>query len=423
MKKVNFHNLSSNLSLLLLAFVLVFSTSILAQENGDVKAGEALYKSNCAACHKLDKKGVGPALRNVAEKYERDWLYKWIKNSQGLIKSGDSKAVALFAEYNNSVMTSFPGLSNNDIDNILAYTSLPKPEPKIAVAPVTAKNNDDGNLQNIILAVLVLILLLLVIMFYLVAKSLAKLYKVNGIEEKIEPKIPLWKVFVKNQFLMLVSAIMLLLVAAYFMYGFFMQIGIDQGYAPVQPIHYSHKIHAGANEIDCNYCHSSARKSKHSGIPSLNVCMNCHKHISEYNGEEDLANGYTKDFYDKEIAKLYDAVGWDDAEQRYTGKEKPVKWVRIHNLPDFVYFNHSQHVKVAGVECQTCHGPVEEMEIMYQHSSLTMGWCIDCHRETNVDLENNGYYEKIHEELSKKYNVEKLTAAELGGLECGKCHY
>ncbi|RZP04672.1 MAG: c-type cytochrome [Flavobacteriales bacterium] len=423
MKKVNFHNLSSNLSLLLLAFVLVFSTSILAQENGDVKAGEALYKSNCAACHKLDKKGVGPALRNVAEKYERDWLYKWIKNSQGLIKSGDSKAVALFAEYNNSVMTSFPGLSNNDIDNILAYTSLPKPEPKIAVAPVTAKNNDDGNLQNIILAVLVLILLLLVIMFYLVAKSLAKLYKVNGIEEKIEPKIPLWKIFVKNQFLMLVSAIMFLLVAAYFMYGFFMQIGIDQGYAPVQPIHYSHKIHAGANEIDCNYCHSSARKSKHSGIPSLNVCMNCHKHISEYNGEEDLANGYTKDFYDKEIAKLYDAVGWDDAEQRYTGEEKPVKWVRIHNLPDFVYFNHSQHVKVAGVECQTCHGPVEEMEIMYQHSSLTMGWCIDCHRETNVDLENNGYYEKIHEELSKKYNVEKLTAAELGGLECGKCHY
>ncbi len=403
--------------------MLAFSTSVLAQEKGDVKAGEALYKSNCAACHKLDKKGVGPALRNVAEKYEREWLYKWITNSQGLIKSGDSKAVALFAEYNNSVMTSFPGLSNNDIDNILAYTSLPKPEPKIAVAPVSSSNNDDGNLQNMILAILVLILLLLVTMFYLVAKSLKKLSQANGVEIKSATKKPLWKVIVHNQFLMLVSAIMFLLVAAYFMYAFFMQIGIDQGYAPVQPIHYSHKIHAGANEIDCNYCHSSARKSKHSGIPSLNVCMNCHKNISEYNGEEDLANGYTKEFYDKEIAKLYDAVGWDDAEQSYTGKEKPVKWVRIHNLPDFVYFNHSQHVAVAGVECQTCHGPVEEMEIMYQHSPLTMGWCIDCHRETNVDLKNNDYYEKIHEELSKKYNVEKLTAAELGGLECGKCHY
>jgi mono/diheme cytochrome c family protein len=423
MKKMNYQNLSSKLSLLLLAFVLAFSTNILAQEKADAIAGEALYKSNCAACHKLDKKGVGPALRNVAEKYERDWLYKWISNSQGLIKSGDSKAVALFAEYNNSVMTSFPGLSNNDIDNILAYTSLPKPEPKVAVAPIASSNNDDGNLQNIILAVLVLILLLLVTMFYLVAKSLTKLSQANGVEVKTATKKPLWKVIVQNQFLMLVSAIMFLLVAAYFMYAFFMQIGIDQGYAPVQPIHYSHKIHAGANEIDCNYCHSSARKSKHSGIPSLNVCMNCHKNISEYNGEEDLANGYTKEFYDKEIAKLYDAVGWDDADQSYTGEEKPVKWVRIHNLPDFVYFNHSQHVTVAGVECQTCHGPVEEMEIMYQHSSLTMGWCIDCHRETNVDLKNNGYYEKIHEELSKKYNVEKLTAAELGGLECGKCHY
>jgi len=423
MKKVNYKNLSSKLSFLLLVFLLAFSTNTLAQEEGDVKAGEALYKSNCAACHKLDKKGVGPALRNVAEKYERDWLYKWISNSQGLIKSGDSKAVALFAEYNNSVMTSFPGLSNTDIDNILAYTSLPKPEPKIAVAPVTASNNDDGNLQNIILAVLVLILLLLVTMFYLVAKSLTKLSQANGVEEKIESKKPLWKVFVQNQFLMLVSAILFLLVAAYFMFGFFMQIGIDQGYAPVQPIHYSHKIHAGANKIDCKYCHSSARVSKKSGIPSLNVCMNCHKNISEYNGEEDLANGYTKEFYTKEIAKLYDAVGWDDADQSYTGEEKPVKWIQIHNLPDFVYFNHSQHVNVAGVECQTCHGPVEEMEIMYQHSPLTMGWCIDCHRETNVDLENNDYYEKIHEELSKKYNVEKLTAAELGGLECGKCHY
>ncbi len=420
---MNYQNLSSKLSLLLLAFVLAFSTNILAQEKGDAIAGEALYKSNCAACHKLDKKGVGPALRNVAEKYERDWLYKWISNSQGLIKSGDSKAVALFAEYNNSVMTSFPGLSNNDIDNILAYTSLPKPEPKVAVAPTATSNNDDGNLQNIILAVLVLILLLLVTMFYLVAKSLTKLSQANGVEVKTPTKKPLWKVIVQNQFLMLVSAIMFLLVAAYFMYAFFMQIGIDQGYAPVQPIHYSHKIHAGANKIDCKYCHSSAVKSKHSGIPSLNVCMNCHKNIAEYNGEEDLANGYTKEFYTKEIAKLYEAVGWDDADQSYTGEEKPVKWIQIHNLPDFVYFNHSQHVNVAGVECQTCHGPVEEMEIMEQYSPLTMGWCIDCHRETNVDLKNNDYYEKIHEELSKKYNVDKLTAAELGGLECGKCHY
>ena len=157
--------------------------------------------------------------------------------------------------------------------------------------------------------------------------------------------------------------------------------------------------------------------------------MNCHKSIYEYKGNpegpspEDLANGYTNEFYTKEIKKLYKAVGWDETNQRYTGETQPVEWVRIHNLPDFAYFNHSQHVSVAGIECQTCHGPVEEMEIMYQYSPLTMGWCINCHRETNVKVEGNEYYEKIHEELSKKYGVDQLTAAQLGGLECGKCHY
>jgi NAD-dependent SIR2 family protein deacetylase len=208
-------------------------------------------------------------------------------------------------------------------------------------------------------------------------------------------------------------------------YGYFMQVGVDQGYEPIQPIHYSHRIHAGLNEIECKYCHSSARVSKHSGIPSLNVCMNCHKSISEVADASSeftsVTDEYSKEFYDNEIQKLYDAVGWDG--QKYTGETKPVKWVRIHNLPDFAYFNHSQHVSVAGIECQKCHGPVEEMEIMSQHSPLTMGWCINCHRETNVKMEGNAYYEKIHEELAKKYGVEQVTAAEMGGLECGKCHY
>ena len=203
-----------------------------------------------------------------------------------------------------------------------------------------------------------------------------------------------------------------------------MQIGVDQGYEPIQPIHYSHKIHAGDNGIDCKYCHSSARVSKNAGIPSLNVCMNCHKNISEFQGDKDSTYvDYSKEFYTGEIKKLYDAVGWDPATQKYTGKTKPVKWVRIHNLPDFVYFNHSQHVTVGGIECQKCHGKVETFEIMKQDQPLTMGWCINCHRETNVKVEENGYYEKIHAELSKKYGKSKLTAADMGGLECGKCHY
>ena len=151
--------------------------------------------------------------------------------------------------------------------------------------------------------------------------------------------------------------------------------------------------------------------------------MNCHKIISEYTGEEDLENGYTAEFYTNEIKKLYNAIGWDDEDQSYTGDIKPVKWVRIHNLPDFAYFNHSQHVTVGGVECQKCHGPVEEMEVMKQFAPLTMGWCINCHKDTNVNLKDNEYYTKIHDELSKKYGVEQLTAAQFGGLECGKCHY
>ena len=236
-------------------------------------------------------------------------------------------------------------------------------------------------------------------------------------------RTPIWKAFIKNQFLMFVTAIFFLLASAYFVFGYFMQIGVDQGYQPVQPIHYSHKIHAGDNGIDCKYCHSSARVSKTSGIPSLNVCMNCHKSIYEV-APETLAEGNKIGVnYNDEIQKLYAAAGWDDAEQKYTGNSQPVKWVRIHNLPDFVYFNHSQHVTVAGVECQTCHGPVEEMEVMYQHAPLTMGWCIECHRTTNVNIKDNAYYTKIHEALSKKYGVDKLTVAQMGGLECGKCHY
>jgi len=264
---------------------------------------------------------------------------------------------------------------------------------------------------------------ILIVMLFLVNNVLRKVAAANGIDvTPKEPTLPIWKAFVKNQFLVLVTSIFLLLASAFFVYGYFMQVGVDQEYAPIQPIHYSHKIHAGNNGIDCNYCHSAARVSKNAGIPSLNVCMNCHKNISEVSDTTATAE-YSKDFYDKEIAKLYKAVGWDKDNQKYTGVTQPVKWVRIHNLQSFVYFNHSQHVTVAGVECQTCHGPVQTYEIQKQFAPLTMKWCVDCHRKTEVKMEGNDYYTKIHEQLSKKYGVDKLTAAQMGGLECGKCHY
>lgn len=439
MRQVKHRNSASKILILGTVFLFTFFNPVFAQDEavvdnatateassgGDLAKGEELFKSLCAACHKRYKKMTGPALFGVADKYEKEWIYSWVKNSAAMVASGDAQAVAIYEEYNKTAMNAFPQLSNADIDNIIAYVMEPKVDPPPLPDDFPGKDGGDGSgvSMNVILAILALVFLMLLVVLFLVNKTLRSFAAANNVElPESEARTPIWKAFIQNQFLVLVTAIFLLLSSGYFVYGYFMQVGVDQGYAPIQPIHYSHKIHAGDNQIECKYCHSSARVSKTSGIPSLNVCMNCHKSISEV-ADATATPDHSKEFYDGEIQKLYDAVGWDASAQAYTGKTKPVKWVRIHNLPDFAYFNHSQHVSVAGVECQTCHGPVEEMEIMYQHAPLTMGWCINCHRETNVNVADNKYYEKIHKELSKKYGVEQLTAAQMGGLECGKCHY
>ena len=446
MKKVKFRHSTSRFLLLSVVFLLSFSALSFSQEKevspnavqsaaevtdapvsalGDPVNGKSLFNSLCAACHKPYSKSIGPALNGVTERRSSEWIKSWIYNSSSMIASGDPQAVSIFEEYNKMPMPVFPQLTDAEIGDILAYVETPKPEPQVAAGPVsqTGGTSEGGISSNIVLGILAFVLLMLLVILFLVNRTLRKFAVASGVElpEK-EKRTPLWKSFAQNQFLVLVTAIILLLGSAYFIYGFFMQVGVDQGYQPIQPIHYSHLIHAGDNQVDCKYCHSSARTSKQAGIPSLNVCMNCHKSIGEV-AEATATEEYSKEFYDKEIAKLYDAVGWDPATLTYTGETKPVKWVRIHNLPDFSYFNHSQHVTVAGVECQTCHGPIQEMEIVSQNAPLTMGWCINCHRETNVNIAGNEYYQKIHEELSKKYGVEDLTAAQLGGLECAKCHY
>lgn len=440
MKKVTYRDQISKVLAFSLVVFLLSSFSLIAQgdvasaDAGDAVKGKAIFNQNCAACHALNRKMTGPALANVEtrlaedEGLDREWLYAWIKNSNGVIKSGDAYANKIYNEYNQAAMTAFPTLSNGDIDNILAYTAA-APVVAVAEGPIgggeSVETKSSGISNEIVLSALALVFALLVFMLISVNKTLRNVMKANGVDiEKEHPKgLSIWKAFAKNQFLVLLTTIFLLLGSAYFAYGWMMQVGVDQGYEPIQPIHYSHRIHAGDNKIECKYCHSSARKSKHSGIPSLNVCMNCHKSIYEV-APATLAEG--KQFgvdYNEEIDKLYAAVGWDEENQKYTGESQPVEWIRIHNLPDFAYFNHSQHVEVGQIECQTCHGPVEEMEIMSQFSPLTMGWCINCHRETNVKTEGNAYYTKIHAELSKKYGVDKLTAAQMGGLECGKCHY
>ena len=344
--------------------------------SGDAAKGKDLFKANCAACHKLDGKLVGPPLGGITEKKSAEWLHKWIKNSKALIDAGDKDAIAIFEEYNKVPMLAYDGiLSDGDIDNVLAYIADPSKAEAAAPAtpaatdtpatatPDTATASADtpaaaptapkgkGSLALVLgIASGALLLIFLAIVFK-TNREIKRLAKENNQEEYLKQSkyYPLWNVFVKNKIITVVVGLLLFFTSTYFAYGYLMQVGVDQGYQPIQEIHYSHKIHAGDNQIDCKFCHSAARTSKTAGIPSLNVCMNCHKTIDEYTGP--VTAQYTKEFYDGEIQKLYQAVGWDPENMAYTGVQKPVKWTRIHNLPDHVYFNHSQHVTVAGVAC------------------------------------------------------------------------
>jgi len=430
MKSVYLHKRLTTLLLKSFTFLLLFSLSFsaIAQDAIDVarqKEGRKLYNNLCASCHKLDRKLIGPALAGVTERRENDWLKAWIKNNAALRASGDRDAIAIFNEYNGSVMSAFPQLSDTQIDDILYYTEVGDPKPVLAPGAVASTGG-----QNEAPGWLIYILAAIIISAFLIIAALLKTIS----ELKGAPKTPgplgslkeVWAGIQQNTFLHVVGVIFLLLTSAYLGFGTLFSVGVDRGYQPVQPIAFSHKIHAGENKVDCQYCHSSAKHSKHSGIPSVNVCMNCHKNIAEVaEGTEVEYNGVIlrKNELDKEIQKIYDAAGWDAENLEYTGETKPIKWIRIHNLPDHVNFVHAQHVTVAGVDCKQCHGPVEEMDEMYQYSPLTMGWCIDCHRETNVDLKGNPYYEKIHKQLAEKYGTKEVTIAQLGGIECGKCHH
>jgi len=275
---------------------------------------------------------------------------------------------------------------------------------------------------GIFAAILVFIIFILVN----IRKVIERIYLDKYPEEKEEKKLH-WKqnrktfrfkLFVKHPVVgtMAVGALVTVILGLYgFDYGN-KKVGVQKGYAPVQPINYSHELHAGKYKINCQYCHSSADKSKQASIPSASTCMNCHAYVkakANYNGQ-----------VSPEIQKIYNAVGYDSESGTYKVGyvQQPIKWIRIHNLPDHAYFNHAQHVKIGKVECQSCHGSIEKMKVVSQQKSLQMGWCINCHREAKVDVANNDYYEKLHKDL-KANNKDFITVAQNGGLECSKCHY
>ncbi|MDH5828048.1 c-type cytochrome [Sphingobacterium faecium] len=405
-----------------MSLALLFAVTTLRAQ--DVKEGEKIFKSKCASCHAIGQKRVGPALKGITDTKSEEWLIKWVQNSAALIKSGDPDAVAIFEEYNKSVMTNFTDMPDEQVKSVLAYIkdeSTEKPKEGGTDGGGAAKD-DNANLFMIFgLVGVVILAIVVIVVLNRVIRTLEKVIATNqaAIEAEEEPKtskkfLSFAQGFIKNKKLVGFAVLMLVALLGVGGWKTMWNVGVHTGYQPVQPIKFSHQLHAGVNKIECQYCHGGAFKSKNASIPSANVCMNCHNTITgseHYDGE-----------ISPEIAKIYRALDWNPETRAYGNNPKPIQWVRIHNLPDFAYFNHSQHVTVAGVECQTCHGPIETMEEVYQYSPLTMKWCVDCHQTTDVKSDNK-YYEdliKAHESIKKG---EKMTAAMIGGLECGKCHY
>lgn len=475
---------SLSLKFILIFFLGFFSAQVHAEPNLD--EGKALFKANCATCHNKNMKDklTGPALGGTQERWEgrEELLYQWIRNSQAVIATGDAYAVNLYKEYNNSVMTAFPNLTDQQIESILGYIDgVASGTYGVAALAPTAVEEGGGQKEegsnNFLYLTLALILGILAIVM---SRIIANLRHMAEVKEggAITPRATLLETLTSK------SVVGFVLFALIVLGGFTtvnnaIELGRQQGYAPEQPIKFSHATHAGLQQIDCQYCHDGARRSKHSVIPAANTCMNCHKAVkngSQY-GTAEISKIYASigynpnndtyvDDYDnmkeEDIAKMYkdwiknQFVEKEAENPRYAGNERrlmdaaieasedqwegiktsltndtkkkvqgPIEWVRIHNLPDHVYFNHAQHVTVGKVECQTCHGPIEEMELVAQHSPLSMGWCVNCHRQTEVQFAGNEYYEsyEMYHQQIKDGERDNVTVEEIGGLECQKCHY
>jgi cytochrome c2 len=380
---------------------------------GDAAAGEKLFTANCTSCHKINSQLIGPALRDVDKKESDEWLHKWIKNNGALRASGDKDALAIYTQFNKTEMTQFTSFSDADISNIIAYIKQESAKP--VGGPSATPGQPGGETGSdpyvgILLWLLVIILGAAALILNRNINALGKMVREKSGEPIVE-RIPIYK----NKTFIALASILVVIFVGYTTVDNAVRAGHEQNYQPDQPIKFPHSVHAGINGINCLYCHAGAEKGRTAMIPSPNICMNCHKAISSGTN-----TGTT------EIAKIYYAVGWDPAKGQYTGVTHPIHWVKIHNLPAHVYFNHSQHVVVGKLACQTCHGQIQDMEQVYQYATLSMGWCINCHRTTPVQFATNKYYTsmfpKLDEEL-KSGKIKQVTVADLGGTECQRCHY
>lgn len=410
------HLFLTSLFVFLFSCQFVFAQDI-SSDPAAIKAGEALFKANCKSCHKVKTDLVGPALAGIEGRAPSiQWIKDWVHNSSKVVASGDAYGVAIYEKYKKSQMTAFTSLKDEDIMNILAYVKdetnkVEGPPPPPTGEKVTSESSVSSTYLDIILAGMIIILVLLLVILALIVNALKKYLSQKDLSEEDKDEVvspySIGSIVQSPGFIFIIVFIVAALGFKTTIDGL-LTIGVQQGYQPKQPIAFSHKIHAGQFEIDCKYCHTGVMKGKQASIPSPNICMNCHVSIKS---GTNTGEG--------EIAKIYKAVGFDPATSQYSGKTAPIEWVRIHNLPDLAYFNHSQHVNVGGIECQTCHGPIQEMDVVKQYSLLTMGWCINCHRTTDVSAKGNAYYDKLLEVHDKK----TMKVEDIGGLECSKCHY
>ena len=419
MRSISFTLKQFSRSFLLVAVFAILGLSARAQ--GDAAKGEAIFKSKCTACHKIDQRVVGPALGpTLASETDDKWVTKWIQNNQALIAAKDPKALKIYNEYNQASMTVFADLTDADAANVIAYARTSWKDMQAAANnPKNAAPVEKGPSNIMVFGLIGIIIVALVVILVLgkITKSLERLIASKpellvqepAVEAAPVDKYAFAKKLLKNKKFVFFVLICVSIAGGSWTWVTLWNTNVHQGYQPVQPIKFPHDLHAGAMQIKCQYCHSGAYKSKNASIPSLNFCMNCHKTVKTESPE---------------IQKIYAALGYDPKTAKYDStKARPIQWVRIHNLPDLVYFNHSQHVKVAGLKCQTCHGPVETMKEVYQYSPLTMKWCIQCHKRTEVNYKGNAYYEKLQQVHDLIQKGEKVTEAQMGGIECGKCHY
>ncbi|MDI9363986.1 MAG: c-type cytochrome [Flavobacterium sp.] len=381
--------------------------------------GKALFMSNCASCHKVDKDMTGPALAGVEDRWpDKAKLYAWIKNNQAFLKTGDKYANDLYNKYDKSPMNLFTTLTDKEIGAILGYIKDYK-DPVIISDPKNPESSDNSLLFGILTLVLAVVALILL-------QVNSNLKKLSDDKEGIAAAEPV--AFWKNKAYIAVVIVILFIVGGYYTTMGAINLGRSKNYQPEQPIYYSHKVHAGVNQINCQYCHIGVYQGKQATIPSVNVCMNCHLAINEYKGEKIINEDGVEINGTAEIKKLYKYAGFEEGKAWDATKAKPIEWVRIHNLPDHVYFNHAQHVNAGKVACQTCHGEIQKMGEVKQQNDLSMGWCINCHRETKVQFKDNGFYsiyEKYHADLKsgKLDSTKGITVEKIGGTECQKCHY